>query len=55
MKKYTEHSKKETLSNFSELLVKVLKQAKASDTGLIYIDSADIMQDVCDNYIIIKK
>lgn len=47
--------KRESLDNFSELLQKVVKKTKASDTGLIYCDAGDIMQDVCDNYIVIKK
>lgn len=49
------NSKRETLDNFSEILQKVVKKTKASDTGLIYVDAGDIMQDVCDNYIVIKK
>ncbi len=48
-------SKRETLDNFSELLNKVIKKTKASDNGLIYCEAGDIIQDVCDNYIIIKK
>jgi hypothetical protein len=47
--------KRESLDNFSELLQKVVNKTKASDTGLMYVDAGDIMQDICDNYIVIKK
>lgn len=50
-----DHSKRKTLDNFSELLDKVVEKTRVADNGIVYIETGDIMQDVCDNYIVMKK